>query len=140
MNYVQERQAKGEVVTGLLYVDPDAHDLHEHFNTTEVPINRLGATELSPGAATLGQDQQLAALRPSLRSARAQALENARDRRLQPWHAWFAYAAWPRSGRSTSRCAAGRRERTHCVAQARDWRAKLRDRRRHLSEAWHAET
>ena len=53
MNYVHERQAKGEVVTGLLYVDSDAHDLHEHFNTTDVPINRLGAKELSPGAATL---------------------------------------------------------------------------------------
>jgi 2-oxoglutarate ferredoxin oxidoreductase subunit beta len=55
MNYVHERQAKGEVVTGLLYVDSDAHDLHEHFNTTDVPINRLGAQELSPGAATLAK-------------------------------------------------------------------------------------
>ncbi|MBO9662083.1 2-oxoacid:ferredoxin oxidoreductase subunit beta [Dokdonella sp.] len=53
MNYVHARQAKGEVVTGLLYVDPDAHDLHEHFNTTEVPINRLGVKELSPGIAAL---------------------------------------------------------------------------------------
>jgi 2-oxoglutarate ferredoxin oxidoreductase subunit beta len=55
MNYVHERQAKGEVVTGLLYVDSDAHDLHEHFNTTDAPINRLGAKELSPGAATLAK-------------------------------------------------------------------------------------
>jgi 2-oxoglutarate ferredoxin oxidoreductase subunit beta len=55
MNYVHERQAKGEVVTGLLYVDSDAHDLHEHFNTTDVPINRLEAKDLSPGAATLAK-------------------------------------------------------------------------------------
>jgi 2-oxoglutarate ferredoxin oxidoreductase subunit beta len=55
MNYVHERQAKGEVVTGLLYVDSEAHDLHEHFNTTETPINRLAAKELSPGAATLAK-------------------------------------------------------------------------------------
>jgi len=55
MNYVHERQAKGEVVTGLLYVDSDAHDLHEHFNTPDTPINRLSARELSPGAATLAK-------------------------------------------------------------------------------------
>ena len=53
MNYVHERQAKGEVVTGLLYVDPESHDLHEHFNTTDTPLNRLGAESLSPGAKTL---------------------------------------------------------------------------------------
>jgi len=53
MNYVHERQAKGEVVTGWLYVDPESHDLHEHFNTTDTPLNRLGAESLSPGAKTL---------------------------------------------------------------------------------------
>ena len=55
MNYVHERQAKGEVVTGLLYVDAEAQDLHEHLGTTETPFNRLGAKELSPGAATLAK-------------------------------------------------------------------------------------
>jgi 2-oxoglutarate ferredoxin oxidoreductase subunit beta len=55
MNYVHERQAKGEVVTGLLYVDPDSHDLHEHFETTDTPLNRLAADTLSPGAATLAK-------------------------------------------------------------------------------------
>ena len=55
MNYVHERQAKGEVVTGLLYVDSEAKDLHEHLATTETPFNRLGAKELSPGAATLAK-------------------------------------------------------------------------------------
>src|SRR6187401_362468 len=33
MNYLQERAAAGEVVTGLLYVDPESTDLHEHLNT-----------------------------------------------------------------------------------------------------------
>jgi 2-oxoglutarate ferredoxin oxidoreductase subunit beta len=55
MNYVHERHAKGEVVTGLLYVDPESHDLHEHLNTAELPFNRLTAKELSPGAATLAK-------------------------------------------------------------------------------------
>ena len=50
---MHERQAKGEVVTGLLYVDPEAQDLHEHFNTSQTPLNRLNAKTLSPGKATL---------------------------------------------------------------------------------------
>ena len=33
MNYIAEHQAKGEVVTGLLYVNPEAHDLHEHLTS-----------------------------------------------------------------------------------------------------------
>ncbi|HZP67383.1 MAG TPA: 2-oxoacid:ferredoxin oxidoreductase subunit beta [Rudaea sp.] len=55
MNYLHERQAKGEVVTGLLYVDPDAQDLHEHFKTTPAPLNRLAAADLSPGSAALAK-------------------------------------------------------------------------------------
>ena len=53
MNYVHARQALGEIVTGLLYVDKDAHDLHEHFNTIASPLNQLSAQALSPGNATL---------------------------------------------------------------------------------------
>ena len=49
MNFVQERQARGEVVTGLLYVDPDAADLHQHLNTCATPFNRLEAAQLCPG-------------------------------------------------------------------------------------------
>ena len=55
MNYLHERSAKGEVVTGLLYVDEDAHDLHGHLNTATVPLNRLASNDLSPGAATLAK-------------------------------------------------------------------------------------
>jgi 2-oxoglutarate ferredoxin oxidoreductase subunit beta len=53
MNYVQQHHAKGEVVTGLLYVDADADDLHAHLATDARPFNTLGAGELSPGAAVL---------------------------------------------------------------------------------------
>ncbi len=52
-NYIQEHQARGEIVTGLLYVDPVAHDLHAHLNTVEQPLNRLGEDELCPGGAML---------------------------------------------------------------------------------------
>ena len=55
MNYVHERQAKGEVVTGLLYVDAESQELHAHLATAQTPFNRLGAKQLSPGAATLAK-------------------------------------------------------------------------------------
>jgi 2-oxoglutarate ferredoxin oxidoreductase subunit beta len=53
MNYVQEHAAKGEVVTGLLYIDPKAVDLHEHLNTVATPLNQLTAKALCPGAQAL---------------------------------------------------------------------------------------
>ncbi|MDE1931170.1 MAG: 2-oxoacid:ferredoxin oxidoreductase subunit beta [Alphaproteobacteria bacterium] len=53
MGYLQERQAAGEIVTGLLYVDPEAHDLHDHIETITTPLNALGETELVPGDAAL---------------------------------------------------------------------------------------
>jgi len=55
MNYVQQHQARGEVVTGLLYVEAEAEDLHAHLNTVATPFNRLEAAELSPGAAALAR-------------------------------------------------------------------------------------
>ena len=53
VSYLQQRQAAGEIVTGVLYVDPDADDLHRLLNTVEVPLNQLGEKELIPGAAAL---------------------------------------------------------------------------------------
>ena len=53
MNYLQERAAAGEVVTGLLYVNPDSVDLHAHLNTVDVPLNKLDVRELCPGAVAL---------------------------------------------------------------------------------------
>jgi 2-oxoglutarate ferredoxin oxidoreductase subunit beta len=55
MNLLQQRHAQGEVVTGLLYVNPDAQDLHGHLNTIAGPLNGMGATELSPGQAALAR-------------------------------------------------------------------------------------
>lgn len=52
-NYVQQHHAMGEVVTGLLYVDPEPSDLHAHLGTVEKPLNALGVAELSPGAEVL---------------------------------------------------------------------------------------
>ena len=53
MNYVQQHQALGEVVTGLLFVDAQAEDLHMHLKTSTKPFNQMQAAELSPGAGAL---------------------------------------------------------------------------------------
>jgi 2-oxoglutarate/2-oxoacid ferredoxin oxidoreductase subunit beta len=53
MTYFQERQAVGEVVTGLLYVDPEPTDLHGYLNTVDAPLNGLGEKELVPGSAAI---------------------------------------------------------------------------------------
>ncbi|MGN6520187.1 MAG: 2-oxoacid:ferredoxin oxidoreductase subunit beta [Dokdonella sp.] len=53
MDYINAHQAKGEVVTGLLYVDSTAHDLHGHLNTVATPFNTLDAKALCPGVITL---------------------------------------------------------------------------------------
>ncbi|MCL4746511.1 MAG: 2-oxoacid:ferredoxin oxidoreductase subunit beta [Burkholderiaceae bacterium] len=53
VNQVQAHQARGEVVTGLLFVEAGAHDLHQHLNTVATPLNRLGDAELCPGQAVL---------------------------------------------------------------------------------------
>src|SRR5690348_6344346 len=58
MAYVQSRYAEGEVVTGLLYVSPEAQDLHASLGTTERPLNALGERELCPGAAALAKFNQ----------------------------------------------------------------------------------
>ncbi|MBL0094596.1 MAG: 2-oxoacid:ferredoxin oxidoreductase subunit beta [Piscinibacter sp.] len=53
MNYMHQHAAHGEVVTGLLYLDPLATDLHTALNTCAVPLASLGPDRLCPGAAAL---------------------------------------------------------------------------------------
>jgi len=53
MTFLQKHAAKGQIVTGLLYIDPDADDLHTHLNTVDTPLNTLDAEALCPGSAAL---------------------------------------------------------------------------------------
>ncbi len=55
MNQVQIHQARGEVLTGLLYVDPQAGDLHEAMNTSAVSLNAMGRDRLCPGTTALAK-------------------------------------------------------------------------------------
>jgi 2-oxoglutarate ferredoxin oxidoreductase subunit beta len=52
---MQSHAALGEIVTGLLYIDPLATDLHTALNTTAAPLNTLSAKQLNPGKAALAK-------------------------------------------------------------------------------------
>ena len=53
MKYLQERHAAGEIVTGVLYVEPEPTDLHDYLNVVDKPLNQLTDSELCPGAEAL---------------------------------------------------------------------------------------
>lgn len=53
MTYLHERAKHGEIVTGLLYVEPEPEELHQHLKTVDVALNSLGEKELCPGYTTL---------------------------------------------------------------------------------------
>jgi 2-oxoglutarate ferredoxin oxidoreductase subunit beta len=53
MTFQQHHAVKGQIVTGLLYVEPESDDLHGHLNTVPAPLNTLGEKELCPGSAAL---------------------------------------------------------------------------------------
>jgi 2-oxoglutarate/2-oxoacid ferredoxin oxidoreductase subunit beta len=53
MKYLQERQSAGEIVTGVLYMEPEPTDLHDYLNTIDQPLNQLTDKDLCPGAEAL---------------------------------------------------------------------------------------
>lgn len=61
ISYLQHAHAAGEIVTGLLYVEQEAEDLHDALDTVKRPLNALSDAELVPSAAAL--DKINAALR-----------------------------------------------------------------------------
>ncbi len=61
MNHLMSHQARGEIVTGLIFVDPDAEEMHDYLGTVATPLNQLQEAELVPSVA------DLAALNDSLR-------------------------------------------------------------------------
>ena len=53
LTHVQRAAEASEVVTGLLYVDPDASDCHEILGTPAEPLNALDESTLCPGSDAL---------------------------------------------------------------------------------------
>ena len=53
LGFLQHHAAKGQIVTGLLYVEKDPEDLHAHLRTVDAPLNALGEKDLCPGQSAL---------------------------------------------------------------------------------------
>ena len=52
-NYIQEHQRRGEIVTGLLYIDESKPDMHELAHTVDGPLSEIPYEQLCPGAEEL---------------------------------------------------------------------------------------
>jgi len=52
-NAIHHAKQRGEILTGLLYIDENSQELHDLINTTEVPLNQLDKDVLCPGSAAL---------------------------------------------------------------------------------------
>jgi 2-oxoglutarate ferredoxin oxidoreductase subunit beta len=53
MNRLYEAKSSGEILTGLIFIDVEAPELHGILKTVEKPLNRLNKDELCPGEQVL---------------------------------------------------------------------------------------
>jgi 2-oxoglutarate ferredoxin oxidoreductase subunit beta len=53
MEHLMSARGRGEIVTGLLYIDEQSSDLHELGNTTALPLTQVPYAKLCPGSAAL---------------------------------------------------------------------------------------
>ena len=51
--FIREKQADGSVITGLLYIDEDADELHRMPGTVKEPLNAVDRRHPIPGKAVL---------------------------------------------------------------------------------------
>ena len=90
MTFLQKHAAKGQIVTGLLYVDPEAEDLHAHLDTVEHAAQHAGREGALPRLRRAGQDQRQPALRRASDSRlplpRAQLVRDRRSGLISQFH------------------------------------------------------
>lgn len=55
MHRLMEGKRNGEILTGLIYIDPDTKDLHHILNTVDRPLNELNEEDLYPGDGVLDE-------------------------------------------------------------------------------------
>ncbi len=58
-SYLHEHQKRGEIVTGLLYIDEAQREMHDISNTVSAALRDLPYAELCPGSAALEEIQNL---------------------------------------------------------------------------------
>ena len=55
LHMLEDAQRNNWLVTGLIYVDPEAPSLFDIYNLPEMPLNRLPNEKLRPSAVMLDQ-------------------------------------------------------------------------------------
>jgi 2-oxoglutarate ferredoxin oxidoreductase subunit beta len=58
-SYLYAHQKRGEIVTGLLYIDEDQREMHDISNTVSTALRDLPYSELCPGGGALEEIQNL---------------------------------------------------------------------------------
>lgn len=58
MATLMDHKAREKVLTGLIFVDPDAQNFHGKLNLSETPLNEMEQPQLCPGSALLNQFNQ----------------------------------------------------------------------------------
>jgi 2-oxoglutarate ferredoxin oxidoreductase subunit beta len=53
INALQTSRNNNEILTGLLYIEPESSDLHQIIETSDKALNTLGESELCPGSVVL---------------------------------------------------------------------------------------
>lgn len=53
LNTIQDAEAQGRVLTGLLFLDPNSQNLNNNLELATRPLNELGKDELCPGSTVL---------------------------------------------------------------------------------------
>lgn len=49
VNRLQDAKSTGNILTGLLYIDPESQDFHSKLGTSQKPLNKLTQEQLCPG-------------------------------------------------------------------------------------------
>jgi len=58
MRRIQDAKQSGEILTGLLHINPDSQELHKILNTVDQPLNELTEDDLYPGQEALDHFNQ----------------------------------------------------------------------------------
>jgi len=53
MHKLLDAKSKGEIITGLIHMDPKTQDLHNILNTSDTALNQLTEKELTPSLKAL---------------------------------------------------------------------------------------
>jgi 2-oxoglutarate ferredoxin oxidoreductase subunit beta len=57
LRYLEQNRARGEVVTGLLFINSELPEMHRIYRTSKTPLKSLSFEQLNPGSEALAKLQ-----------------------------------------------------------------------------------